>query len=87
MRVHDVLARQAALVRVVAHRVEDLGGDHHAVARTPKSFSARPEDLFADAERVHVRGIEEVDAQLERALDERARLLLFEHPLAPLLEP
>ena len=31
--VQDVLARKAALVGIVAHGVEDFGGDHHPVAR------------------------------------------------------
>ena len=38
----NVLARKPALVRVVAHRVEDLGGDDHRSRGGPKSFSARP---------------------------------------------
>src|SRR5262245_57397273 len=38
-------------------------------------------DLLADAERVHVGGVEEVDARLGRPPRERRRLLLAERPL------
>src|SRR5580692_2672146 len=38
------------------------------------------EDFFAAAERISVRGVEEVDACFERLLDERPALLLRETP-------
>ena len=41
-------------------------------------------DLLADAERVHVGGVEEVDAGLERAAKERLRRGLVEDPRPPL---
>jgi hypothetical protein len=44
------------------------------------SASARPTYLLARAERVHVGGVEEVDAGVERLLDERARRRLVERP-------
>ena len=79
------LRDEAALVRIVAHRVEHLGGDHHPVARRAEILQRAAQDLFAHAERIHVRGVEKIDAQLERAPDERAALFLFEHPLPPTL--
>ena len=82
-RVEDVLARQAAAVRVVG-----------APGRTPW-WRARPRraramslqrpahHLLAHAARVHVGGVEEVDAVLERALDEGAARRLVQHPRPP----
>ena len=83
--VHDVLARQAALVGVVAHRAEHLGGDRHAVARRPEILERAAQDFFAHAQRIDIRRVEEIDAQLEGAPDERPALLFLQHPLAPLL--
>src|SRR5882724_7913580 len=82
----NMLAREPALVGIAAHRVEELGGDDHTVARRELLESAAG-DLLADAERVHVGGIEEVDAELDGAPEERAALLFFEDPLAPFLRP
>ena len=82
-RRHDVLARQPAIVGVVAHRIEHLGRDHDLVARGEVTQRAA-EDLFADADGIHVGGVEEVDAELERAPDERPRRPLRRAPTAPL---
>ena len=41
------------------------------------------DDLLADAARVHVGGVEEVDAVLEGALDERPAGRLVQHPRPP----
>ncbi len=38
--VQDVFAREAAVVDVVAHRVEDLGGDHQVLAPGPQVSAA-----------------------------------------------
>ena len=83
-RVADVLARQAALIRVVAHGVENFGGDDHPVALR-KVFQRPSQHLFASACRIHVGGVEKIDPQLERAPDERPAFLLLEYPLAPAL--
>ena len=48
--VEDVLAREAALVGVVAHRVEDLGGDDDLVAPRAEFLERAAEDLLADAD-------------------------------------
>ena len=79
---HQVFPREPAIVRIVGHRVERLGGEDRMVARAEVLHRAA-EDLFRDAERVHVGGIEEVDALLERPLEKRAAGLFSEHPAAP----
>jgi len=40
-------------------------------------------DFFADAERVHVRGVEEIDAGVDRAFEERLRGGFVEYPWPP----
>ena len=77
-RFHDVFARQAAVVRlVVPDREEDLRGDDDLVALREIAKRAA-DDLLAHAVRIHVRGVEEVDARLERFADERPALLLVQ---------
>ncbi len=60
--VHDVFAREALLIRIVAHGVEDFGGDHHTVPRWAKFLKTAAQDLFTHAQRIHVGRVEEVDA-------------------------
>ena len=84
--VQDVLARQAALVRVVAHRVEDLGGDDDAVARG-EVLQRAPSDFFAHADGVHVGGVEEVDAGFQRAAEEGPALLFSSTQSRHFFEP
>src|SRR5690606_25426057 len=79
--------RQAALVWVLAHLAMHLGGDHHLVARHAEMLQRPAGDLLADAQRIDVGGVEEIDAGVERRLDERAGLGLVEHPVAPALRP
>jgi predicted transcriptional regulator len=62
--------------------VERLGGDHDLIARG-EILQRAPEHLLADALGVHVSRVEEVDAQFDRALDERAAGLFVQHPRAP----
>jgi hypothetical protein len=57
----------------------DLGRNHDLVA--PAEIPDRAaENLLAVAERIPVGRVEEIDAALQRALDERAALLLAEAP-------
>src|SRR5947209_7949654 len=49
-------------------------------SRRAKSFDRAAEDFLAVAERIAVRGVEEIDACFERLLDERPALLLGEAP-------
>ncbi len=62
-RMVEVLATEALVVGVVAHRVEEFGGDDDFVAGDAEGLDGATEDFFADAEGVHVGGVEEVDAQ------------------------
>ncbi len=76
---HDRLARQPAAIWPRPHTPVDLGRDHDLVA--VREIPDRPaEDLLAAAERITVRGIEEIDAALKCPLDEGAGLLLAEAP-------
>jgi len=82
-RVSDVLAGESTLVGVVTHHAEDLGGNDQALARRPKLFEGAAQDLFADAKRIDIGSIKEVNASFDGLADERPALLLFEHPRAP----
>jgi hypothetical protein len=76
---HDRLAGEPFAVGAGPHGVAQLGGDHHVVA--VREVLQRPaEDLLARALRVHVRGVEEVDARVQGVADQRARIGLAERP-------
>src|ERR1700677_116659 len=81
----NVLAGEAALIRIITHGVEDLGGDHHLIARGAKFLERAPGDFFAGPERVHIRRVKEIDTGFDRAAVERPGLLFLQYPLAPLL--
>ena len=66
----DVTARQAAIVRSVAHSTIDLGRQDHAIAPTLERFAEHPLRLAA---RVHVGRIEQVDAGVEAAIHQPPR--------------
>src|SRR5581483_10714520 len=68
----DPAARVAALVRVVAHRPVHLRRENDLVAAPAKRLA---DDLLGLAARVHIRGVDEVDARVERALDDPDRLV------------
>ena len=75
----DRLPRQAPAVRALPRREEHLGRDHHLVP--PGEVAERPaEDLLARAVGVGVRGVEEVDPELQGAGEERPALLLAQRP-------
>jgi hypothetical protein len=76
---HDRLAGQPLPVRAGTHRVAQLGRDDDVVA-VGEVLERAAEDLLAGPVRVHVRGVEEVDARLERVLDQGPGLLLAEGP-------
>ncbi len=80
---HDVLTRQATTVWPLANRKVDLGGQHHFIP-AGKVTQSPTGDFFADAKRVHIGRVKEVDAQLQRALDDRAALVFRQNPVAPL---
>src|SRR6185312_3343095 len=64
----DPAAGVAELVGVVAHRPVDLGGEDDVVA--PPSGQRLCDDRLGLAARVDVSGIDEVDARVERAVDD-----------------
>src|ERR1039458_2682531 len=68
-RMEDVLAGKATLVQVVTHYSEHLGGVDQAVARRAELLERAPQNLFAGAERIDVRRIEEGDAGLDGLTD------------------
>ena len=82
-RLDDVLPGQPAPVRPRSHPHLHLGGDDRLVTRGELAHPLAG-DLLAHAERIHVRRVEEVDAELDGAPEEGPGLVLFEHPRAPL---
>src|SRR5581483_6028401 len=75
----DRLARQAGAIGPGPHAAIDLGGDNDLVA--PREvLDGAAEAFFAVAERIAVRGVEEIDPGFERLLDERPALLFAEAP-------
>jgi hypothetical protein len=66
-------ARAAAHVGVVAHRHEELGGEHDVVAA---SLERLADDLLRLAGRVDIGGVDEVDAGVERAVDDADRVVV-----------
>ncbi len=79
---YDVFAGQAAHVRSVAHREMDFGGEDDLLHRRHLT-QGTPGYFFARAHRVHVCGVEEVDAEVERLSEERSRVSFIEHPRSP----
>jgi len=78
----DVLSAEPALVRRFSHREVDLGRQHDLI-EARKVAQRTPGDLFARPERVHVRGIEEVDAGFERPREEGPCRGFVEDPWSP----
>lgn len=76
----DCLAREPASVGIFfMEREEQLRGDDDFVAS--RELAHRPAQHFlAAAKRVHVRRVEEIDAQLERPAIERSRGGFVEDP-------
>ncbi len=68
IRRRSMLARQSALVGLVAHRVKDFGGEHVFVAAREEIAQHPPSDFLAGPLRIHVRRVKEGDAQLNRSL-------------------
>src|SRR5665647_419826 len=83
---HDVLTPEPHVVDVagagrgrVAHRAAELGGDHDGLAGDACGLERPPQDLLGLATRVHVGGVEEVDAGVERGAHQRVGAGLVEH--------
>jgi hypothetical protein len=81
--VHDVLARKTPLVGILAHRVVHLRRNDNLLPRDAQFLQGPSRHHLACAVRVYVRGIEEIDAHLQRALEERFRRVVVEYPVAP----
>ena len=77
---HDRLAGQPAGVAPSVHGEVHLGGDHHFIA-VGHVAQGPPDDLLAGAQRIGVGRVEEVDAKLQRPLDDRAAGGLVDAPV------
>ena len=71
-------ARGAAVVGAVAHRAEDLGGQHDVLAANAEVLQRLTDDALAAAETVDVGGIDEVDACFQGDFDQLIGLLLLQ---------
>jgi hypothetical protein len=76
---HDRLARKAARIEAFAEWEINLGRDHNLIAIGEVTNRAA-QKLLAGAIGVGVGRIEKVDAQLQRAAKERARLFFRQRP-------
>src|SRR5690606_41689173 len=80
---HDVLARQSALIGVRTHRRRDLRGDHILIARGELAQELA-NDPFAGTEPVSGGAIETGEPVLQRLLEERPGLVDRRRPIARL---
>jgi hypothetical protein len=78
-RLLDGLAREAALMGALAHGSPDLGGQHGLLT---SSLESPADDLLGLALGVHVGGVDEVEAGLERPVDDADALLVAGVPPA-----
>jgi hypothetical protein len=69
-------ARRALIVRLRTHRAGRLGRQHDVGARHAEVLQRLADDALGLAERVDVRGIDEVDAARQRAFDQPVRVVL-----------
>ena len=76
--VHDVAARQADGIRPLPGAAAHLGGDDHVFARDLQIAQRLAEHDLGLAFRIDVGGVDEVDAGVERALDQRRRAFLLD---------
>src|SRR6267154_3741114 len=67
-------SRAATLVGIVAHRRESLGGEHDVVS---SAFQRLADDLFGFALAVPVGGVDEVDAEVERPVNDPGALVVI----------
>jgi hypothetical protein len=76
----DGLARQPAAVGTVVHAAVHLRGDDRLVPAGDLG-KCPPHDLLAGPVGIDVGGVEEVDAELDRSMDERPARRVVERPL------
>src|SRR5919198_1291189 len=67
-------SRTAALIGIVAHRPEYLGGDHDVISA---AFQRLADDLLGLALAVPVGGVDEVDAEIECLVDDPRALAVI----------
>ena len=79
-RRHDGHPRQPLPIGAGPHTSTHFCGNHHLIARHPKFGERPPQVLLTRPQRVHVRGVEEVDTCVESLREERPRCLLIERP-------
>src|SRR5580704_15385406 len=77
-----MLAAEPALIGTRTHGAEHLGGEDQLVP-PPHLIQVAARDPFALAERIVVRGIEEVDSRFDGPRIMRARLVRFDYPRHP----
>ncbi len=73
---HDVRAREADLVVARTHAEQHLGGEHIGVAWQCEHAQCIAGDDLGASVGVEVRGVDEVDAAVERGLDEIGDVVL-----------
>ena len=74
---HDLAARQAAIVRAIADRIEHLRAEQQLIAhRAAFGLQPRADVALAAPAAIGIGGVEEVDAQLPGGIHDREGLLL-----------
>src|ERR1700676_2212174 len=81
-----MLAAQPSPVGTRAHDPMDFGRQNDIVARGHLT-EVKPGDLFAQAGRVNIGGVEEVDSRIQRQREMLARILFVDVPSASTLCP
>ena len=72
---HDVQTRQADLIRARSHPAEDLRRHDDVFALHAERFAKQG---FGFTAGIHVGGVDEVDAGVERVVDQRVHIVLRE---------
>ena len=75
--IHDVPARQADRVRARSGAAAHLGGDDHVLASDLEIAQGLPEQRLGLALGIDVGRVDEIDAGVQRAGDQRRRALLI----------
>ena len=70
--IDEMVARQAAVIRAIAHRKPRLGGDEYVALALAAERLA--DDLLRGAARIDIGGVDQVDAGVEAEVDLAARL-------------
>ena len=78
----DVLPRQTAIIRIVGHRIVELGGQHQFVAGAIGQCPA--DDFLTGASRIHVRRVEKIDSESNGPVYDRIRTFPIKHPGRPI---